>query len=251
MANTKEFIHLKVKRQDGPDAPSYWEEFKIPYQEEMNITSCLKHLEANPYNANGDHVVPVVYESNCLEEVCGACAMVINGRVRQACSALVDQLDQPISLEPMDHFPIVRDLMVDRKALFDALTAVKAWVEIDGIYDLGHAPKVFEAIQEIRYDYSRCMSCGCCTQSCPNYRHDNGFVGPSAIGQAYLFNLDPVGGQNKQERYKILAQKGGIFNCGNSQNCEQVCPKNIHLLRAISELKKNVTWQAIKDIFVK
>lgn len=49
---------------------------------------------------------------NCLEEVCGACSMVINGRARQSCSAIVDQLEQPIRLEPMSTFPVIRDLQV-------------------------------------------------------------------------------------------------------------------------------------------
>ena len=53
---------------------------------------------------------------NCLEEVCGACSMVINGRPRQSCSAIVDQLEQPIRLEPMTTFPVVRDLSVDQKS---------------------------------------------------------------------------------------------------------------------------------------
>lgn len=249
--STTDFIHLKIKRQDGPNEASYWEEFKIPYRPSQNIISCLKYIQKNPFNAAGETVVPVVYESNCLEEVCGACSMVINGQARQACSCLIDSLIQPIVLEPMDHFPIIRDLLVDRQALFDALTTVKAWIEIDGSYDLGPGHQMSPARQEVRYDYSRCMSCGCCTQSCPNYRYDNGFIGPAALGQTLLFNLHPVGAFSKQERYRMLMQKGGIFGCGNSQNCERACPKEIHLLRAISELKKNVTWQAMKDIFVK
>lgn len=74
---------------------------------------------------------------NCLEEVCGACSMVINGRARQSCSAIVDQLEQPIRLEPMNTFPVIRDLQVDRSRMFDNLKRMKAWIPIDGTYDLG------------------------------------------------------------------------------------------------------------------
>ena len=73
---------------------------------------------------------------NCLEEVCGACSMVINGRARQSCSAIVDQLEQPIRLEPMSTFPVIRDLQVDRSRMFDNLKRMKAWIPIDGTYDL-------------------------------------------------------------------------------------------------------------------
>ena len=95
-------ITLKIKRQDGPNSPSYWEEFALPYKENLNVISLLQMIALNPVNAKGQKVTPVVYESNCLEEVCGACSMVINGRARQACSALVDQLSQPITLEPLN-----------------------------------------------------------------------------------------------------------------------------------------------------
>ena len=63
----------------------------------------------------------MVWECNCLEEVCGACTMIINGRVRQACTALIHKLDQPIVLEPMSKFPVVRDLYVDRSRMFESL----------------------------------------------------------------------------------------------------------------------------------
>ena len=81
---------------------------------------------------------------NCLEEVCGACSMVINGRARQSCSRIVDQLEQPIRLEPMSTFPVIRDLQVDRTRMFDNLKRMKAWIPIDGTYDLGPGPRMPE-----------------------------------------------------------------------------------------------------------
>ena len=244
-------IQITITRQDSPEAKPYWEEFAIPYKENLNIISLLQYIQQNPVNAKGETVTPVVYESNCLEEVCGACSMVINGIARQACSALVDQLQQPITLEPLDKFKIVRDLMVDRTALFEALTRVKAWVEIDGTYDLGPGPKDFSLNQEIRYNFSRCMSCGCCAQSCPNYTLLGSFLGPHAVGQAYLFNLHPVGKNLASDRYEALMNKGGIMECGNSQNCVRACPKSIPLTSSLAELKRKVTWHAVKSIFVK
>ena len=88
-------IHFKIKRQDGPDKPSYWEEFKMPYERGHNVVSALMYLRENPVNAKGQRVQPVVWDSNCMEEVCGACTMSINGTVRQACAALIDGFDDP------------------------------------------------------------------------------------------------------------------------------------------------------------
>ena len=119
-------------------------------------------------------MAPVAYEANCLEEVCGACTMLINGRTRQACSALVDKLlaDNPteIELRPMSKFPVIRDLVVDRRRLFRALEKVKAWIPIDTYDDLGSGPRQSQEAQEKAYPLSKCMSCGCCLEACPQYR---------------------------------------------------------------------------------
>lgn len=116
MPNTK-YIIVKIKRQLTPDARASWEEFEIPYKPNMNVTSALMEIAANPVTRDGKQTTPVTYDSNCLEEICGSCAMLINGRARMACSSLLDHLDQPIKLEALSKFPVVRDLAVDRSVL--------------------------------------------------------------------------------------------------------------------------------------
>ena len=121
-------IKVEIKRQSTPDAPATTEKFEIPYRPNMNITSLLGEIALNPVDVAGKPTTPITYDSNCLEEICGSCAMLINGKARMACSALVDKLEQPIRLAPLSKFPVVRDLSVDRSVLFQNLKAVKAWV---------------------------------------------------------------------------------------------------------------------------
>src|SRR5262245_33479278 len=85
-------FEVRILRQDGPGEASYWERHTVPYEREMNVISVLQRVAAKATTADGKHVAPVAWDCNCLEEVCGACTMIINGRVRQACSALVDRL---------------------------------------------------------------------------------------------------------------------------------------------------------------
>src|SRR3974390_993608 len=106
-------VTFRIKRQDDPQSKAYWEEFEIPWKAGMNVISSLMDIALNPVTRDGKATTPVVYDSTCLEEVCGSCAMLINGRARMACSTLVDHLEQPIKLEPFSKFPIVRDLAVD------------------------------------------------------------------------------------------------------------------------------------------
>lgn len=246
----KSKVELKILRQDGPDKKPYWDEFVVDYVPGMNVISCLMSIQRNPVNKKGQRVQPVVWECNCLEEVCGACSMLINGKPRQSCSSLVDKLSQPIELKPLSKFPIVRDLMVNRKAMFDAFKTVKAWVPIDGTFDIGAGPRVAPEVQEKRYALARCMVCGCCMESCPQYHSvKKDFIGPAALSQAHLFNLDEIGKLSKEERLRAVMGPGGIQNCGNAQNCVRACPKEIPITDSIAELGRETTKQLLKDIF--
>ena len=244
-------VVIRIRRQDGPDKPERWEEFAVPHRDNLNIIACLQYIAANPLTTDGRATTPPVWDSGCLEEVCGACTMVINGKVRQSCSALVDKLDQPITLEPMTKFPVVRDLWVDRSRLFDDLKRVKAWVPIDGTYDLGSGPAISQELQEERYPLSRCISCGCCLEACPQYTPANNFVGAAVISQVRLFNDHPIGKALKGERLEAMMEPGGVADCGKAGNCVEVCPKQIPLLESIAAVQRQATVHAVRSFFTK
>lgn len=238
-------VTLLIKRCKNPEAAPYWEEFKIPYYPKINVVSALMEIQKNPVNAQGQVTTPVVWDCNCLEEVCGACTMLINGQARQACSALVDKLKQPIRLAPLTKFPLVKDLVVDRKRMFENLRKVKAWIDIDGTHDMGPGPKVSQKVQEHAYELSKCMTCGCCMEACPNVNDKSKFIGPAALAQVDLVNSHPTGANQKEKRLEALMGEGGIADCGNAQNCVRACPKDIPLTRSIAKLNRETTIRGI------
>jgi len=254
---TQRTIRFRIKRQDNPTQAPYWEDFDLQYRPNLNVISCLQMIAMTPVTTDGRNVAPVVWDSNCLEEVCGACTVVINGRARQACSTLVDHLieegtgaaDAPITLEPMTKFPVVRDLWVDRQRMFDNLKKLKGWVPIDGSHDLGAGPIESPEQQDERYMLSRCMTCGCCLEACPQFLIDNEFVGAQAIGQALYFNLHETGKTLADDRLEAMESAGGISDCGNAQNCVKVCPKEIPLTEAIGKMGRQVTFHTIRTFF--
>jgi succinate dehydrogenase / fumarate reductase, iron-sulfur subunit len=255
-SETQKTIKVEIKRQPNPDAPATTEKFEIPYRPGMNITSLLGEIALNPVDVAGKPTTPITYDSNCLEEICGSCAMLINGKAAMACSALVDKLtgpnkDQTITLAPLSKFPVVRDLSVDRSVLFENLKKVKAWVPIDGSYDLGPGPRQAPQIQEQRYPLSNCISCTICMEVCPQFNDATGFVGAATIAQAKLFNMDPSGAVLKEERLRALSGDGGIQECGFAQNCVQACPKQLPLTEAISDMGRDVFVQQVKDLFAR
>jgi len=255
-------VRFRIKRCDGPGKPSRWEEFDVTTETGSNVISCLRSIAANPVTVQGTASTPVVWDSGCLEEVCGACTMVINGKVRQSCSCLIDQIapnaGDVVTLEPMTKFPVVRDLWVDRSRLFHNLKRVRAWVPIDGTYAQGSGPGETPQKQETRYVLSTCMSCGCCLDACPQCGHeedeskwDVAFVGAHAISQARLFNMHETGKELKSQRLDELMGPGGVSDCGNAQNCVKVCPKNIPLTESIGAIGRSVTVHSIKRWFTK
>jgi succinate dehydrogenase / fumarate reductase, iron-sulfur subunit len=242
-------VIIKIKRQKSPNDKPYWDEFELTWKRGMNVISAMMDIATNPVTRDGKTTTPIAYDSNCLEEVCGSCSMLINGRARMACSALVDKLEQPIRIEPLSKFPIIRDLSVDRSVLFENLKRVKAWVPIDGTYDLGSGPRVFPQQQEAAYPLSRCISCCCCMEVCPQFNDKTNFVGAATIAQVKLFNVHPSGKVLKEDRLHALMGDGGIQECGYAQNCVEACPKDIPLTTAIADVGGQVMKQAIKDIF--
>lgn len=268
-------FQVRVLRQAEPGAGSYWERHAVERESDMNVISVLQRIAAQARTTTGEPVAPVAWECNCLEEVCGACTMLVNGRTRQACTALVDRLleEHPgeIELRPMSKFPVIRDLVVNRARLFHALQKVKAWIPVDGYYDMGASPRVSDEEQQQAYPLSQCMSCGCCLEACPQYTkietirrdgesdqdfaareraaHDHAFVGAHAISQVMLFNAHPTGRMQAGQRLDALTAEGGIQVCGNAQNCVAVCPKEIPLTTSIARAGRAATVHAIKKWF--
>ena len=268
-------LSVRILRQDAPGKPPHWERHSIPYEPNLNVISVLQKIAAQATTAEGKRTTPVAWDCNCLEEVCGACTMLVNGRTRQSCSALVDRLleENPgeITLEPMSKFPVLRDLVVDRSRMFRALEKIKAWIPVDDYSDRGPGPRESPASQQRRYPLSECMSCGCCLEACPQYakielRHapgetdaefaarrraayDTGFVGAAAISQVMLFNDHGTGQMNAGERLDALTDTGGLQVCGNAQNCVAVCPKSIPLTTSIARAGRAATVHWIKQWF--
>lgn len=253
-------VRFRIERCEGPGKPSFWETFEVNAEPTANVLSCLQQIAANPTTVDGKKSKPVVWDSGCLEQVCGACTMRVNGKVRQSCTALIGQYvtrdGEEISLQPMSKFPVVRDLLVDRERMFHNQKRIKGWVPIDGTYHLGSGPKETPEQQEVRYKLSECMSCGCCLDACPQFEKveekaewDTAFIGAHSISLTRLFNSHPTGSVLANDRLEVMSGPGGVSECGNAQNCVKVCPKEIPLTESIAAIGRAVTVYRVKKFF--
>lgn len=242
---------LKIFR--GIPGSQYWEEFEFKRHPQANVISSLMEIQKNPVNKQKETTTPVAWEQGCLEEVCGSCSMLVNGKPRQSCTALIEPYIQAtksktITLAPFTKFPLIRDLCVDRTKMFEALKKIRGWISVDGTEDTGQfGPPISPEAQEAMYVLSTCMTCGCCSEACPQVNEKSDFMGPAAMSQIRLFNSNPTGALEKSERMHPALGKEGIAGCGNAQNCVRVCPKNIPLTESLSFIGREATKQALRD----
>jgi succinate dehydrogenase / fumarate reductase iron-sulfur subunit len=163
---------LRVYR--GVPSHQYWEEFELPLLPSMNLISAFMWIQTNPINRQQEKTTPIAWEQGCLEEVCGSCSMLVNGRPRQACSAIIanylrDKPNEPMQVAPLTKFPLIRDLVVDRTRMFRALEKAKAWIPAEGSWDpKTFGPDISQETQQALYQLSTCMTCGCCSESYPD-----------------------------------------------------------------------------------
>lgn len=246
-----EFFILRIFR--GEKNTQYFEEFKLKRRPFLNVISALMEIQKHPVNIKGEKVTPVVWEQGCLEEVCGSCSMLINGRPRQSCTALIDDMikqsgSNTITLAPMTKFPLVRDLVVDRENMFSNLKKIQAWIDTDDSQGRDFYRPIAPDVAETRYVLSTCMTCGVCSEGCPQVSEKSTFMGPAAVSQVRLFNAHPIGTMNRKARLDVMLDEGGIAGCGNAQNCVQVCPKKIPLTESIAVIGRQATVQAWKNL---
>ena len=204
----KTFI-VKIKRQQRPDEAVRWEEFELRYRPHMNVIICLRDIAEKPFTREGRESSPVSYEANCLEEVCGACAMLINGKPRQACTALVDELEKPIRLEPLTKFPWFATLKSTATKCSTTLNVPSAGFR--STVPTTSAPvRACPPRSRKRLTRSRAASpAETCLEICPKVNENDQFVG-AIVSQVRLFNMHPTGAMHSSARLDALMGPGGI-----------------------------------------
>jgi len=180
----------------------------------------------------------------CRVSMCGSCGMVINGRERLACKTVVADLkEKEINLRPLNHFPVVKDLVVDMDPFFEKYKVALPF--FDPAAETGE-PAVIPPDSRERQDIglsTECIACGCCVSSCTMVYHHDAYCGPAAVNRAFTLIADSRDGL-RQERLAAVLES--CYNCRTELNCTEVCPKEISPTRAIKYLQKQACWDAIR-----
>jgi fumarate reductase iron-sulfur subunit len=228
-----ETIALSVTRY-RPEAESQpvFQTYEVPFRRDWVVLDALNYVK--------DHIDgSLSFRWSCRMGVCGSCGMKVNGTPKLTCAAFLgDFLPGPIRVEPLDYFPVVRDLVVDITDFMDKLRSVKPWVlrEKDKPLAEGEYRQTPEQLEAYK-PFSMCINCLLCYSACPIYGLEPSFVGPAAIALAQRYNRDSRD-QGAEERHELLSEhEGGIWQCTFVGECSKVCPKNVDPAGAIQQYK--------------
>ncbi len=180
----------------------------------------------------------LTYRRSCREGICGSCAMNIDGVNGLACTTAIADLDNDVTIYPLPHMPVVKDLVPDMSGFYAQYASIKPWLRARS-----EAPEGRERLQshderEQLDGLYECILCACCSTSCPSYWwNGDRYLGPAILLQAYRWLAD-TRDEDTDERLDFLDDAFRLFRCHTILNCTQACPKGLNPGRAIAETKK-------------
>jgi fumarate reductase iron-sulfur subunit len=182
----------------------------------------------------------------CRAGVCGACAMLINGRPRLACRTLLADLAREsgpdITLAPLPGFELIADLAVNTGKWMRALTErLQAWVQANEAADLDRieAPMDPDLAERI-YELDRCIECGCCFAACGTGQMRPEFVGAVGLAKIARLHLDPRDTRSDAALYELVGHDEGVFGCMTLLACHDMCPKQLPLQAQIAYVRRKM-----------
>ena len=202
-------ITLRIARfNPSHDNEKQFMEFNVPYEKWTTVLEAILEVKKH-----FDHSVAVRY--SCRQATCGSCGMIINGKPRLACFTKISELESDVvTVEPMNNFPIIRDLAVRFERLFDTHHKIKPYLIRDDSEISTNEKEFMQSPEELEQyiQFANCIKCGLCNSACPTMATDSSFIGPQALAQAYRYVADSRD-KGKDSRLKIIDDSHGIWRC--------------------------------------
>lgn len=198
----------------------------IPYDQMTSILDVLNYIK--------EQLAPdLVYRSSCRMAICGSCGVMINHIPKLLCKTFVrDYAGKVVTISPLAHFPVERDLVIDMTHFMQSLEAIKPYIINNDKIAKDEMNKQIPALLVKYQQFSQCINCGLCYAACPQFGLNPEFIGPAAIALAMRYNLDSRD-NGKAERMPILNQDDGVWRCTFVGFCSTVCPKHVDPAAAV------------------
>ena len=223
-------MKIRVLRQKNRDTEPYWETFDYDGDRGISVAGLLDFLNYHDdiINDKGEKTGRIGWECSCLQGVCGACAMVIDGKPALACETFLKNLNaDEISIRPLRKFPVIHDLIVDRSIIHENLKKADIFIE-------EYKPLDREK-HDLQYNAAKCLKCGLCLEVCPNYSSGKNFFGAVFVNDCYLVQKRNA---DKAKDIKKVYEKRVGSGCSKSLSCMDVCPMKIDMVASMASLNK-------------
>ena len=179
----------------------------------------------------------LTFRRSCREGICGSCSMNIGGVNTLACLKGMNEFKGKISVYPLPHLPVIKDLVPDLNNFYRQHASIKPWLETKTEEPKG---EWLQSVEERKFldGLYECVMCACCSTSCPSYWwNGDKYLGPAALLHAYRWIIDSRD-QDREERLKELDDSFKLYRCHTIMNCAKACPKGLNPAKAIAEIKK-------------
>lgn len=235
-------IELEILRYNPEtDAAPAFQTFQVPCHEDWVVLDAVNYVKDELDRS-------LSYRWSCHMAVCGSCGVMINGEPMLSCKAFLRDLPDRIRIEPLANFPIERDLVVVMDDFMDKLGSVKPFLiprEARSVDD-GEYRQTPAQLNRFK-QYTLCINCTLCYAACPQYAHDDSFVGPAALALAHRYNLDSRD-TGRAAREDVVASNAGIWECSFVGACSEVCPHGVDPAASIQQTKIASTLDFFRDL---
>jgi succinate dehydrogenase/fumarate reductase iron-sulfur protein len=217
----------------APGSRERTQDYPVPAREGMTVLDALAEIQR-------EQDATLAFRYACRVGMCGSCAMVVNGRERWACRALLASLGTDVvTIRPLYHFPLIRDLVVDMEPFARTMKAVGAAFVPEG-EPTGFAPIGRDAKERREIAPAiECIGCGACLSACTLVGWDRNFAGPAALNRAFTLMADSRDG-GRAERGPLLLSEDALFRCHGQANCTAVCPMELSPTESILKLRRTL-----------
>jgi fumarate reductase iron-sulfur subunit len=215
------------------DAQPHFQSYQVPFTHDMSVLQGLQYIK--------DHLDgSLTFRWSCRMAVCGSCGHMVNGVPQLSCHAFLrDYFPGKVRVEPLSHFPILRDLAIDQTDFLDKLASIKPYLVPAEDKPLASGEYLQTPAQLDRfYQFSQCINCLLCYAACPQYGLNSEFIGPGAMALLHRYNADSRDA-GRAERMPLVNQEEGVWSCTLVGYCSEVCPKGVNPANAVNRNKVN------------
>ncbi|MFH1313444.1 MAG: 2Fe-2S iron-sulfur cluster-binding protein [Candidatus Eisenbacteria bacterium] len=242
MANNKKRTRaFSIYRHDpgDPESVPHFDKFEVEDRPFLSVYLAMEEIQQKQDSS-------LYYDICCRSNVCGSCAVNVNGQPKLGCKTQTKDLPDTITIEPLRYFPLIKDVTTDKGTWFIAMTRrLEGWMKTSKPFNekLENLQKEDNRIPV--YQAERCIECGICLEACGAAHHDPEYLGPTGLNRAYRFLIDTRDERTLDDMAEQLFTETGVFGCEAMLGCSNFCPKEIPLPYHFGILRKRILGRVL------